>query len=490
MPRFNFTDKKALDLSQFAIEEWVDLDLADADDAAPPIPADPPKRIKRGQLLFDELGCAGCHALTDRPNQPPGPDLTFIGSKPVHDLGFGAAPVRHTLPDFLYTKLTAPRSLTSDFRLSIIANPADAIWKNLQPTALFSKSAPLPAGSEEKRLAWILAQVQARTTAPPGWQPGGTAAAEEKDAATDGQSATDEPAPKPAPVGPPTAATSLGMLAPELQLPDAPPRQQAAWLVKKLNAAGLLNPLKMPDFGLAKADAEALTIALMSHSEERVASRRYDVPRKREVIFNPQDDFGQLERRYRCLSCHGIRGSGDIRASDLTLEGSRANRDWLYAYLKEPYGMRRTLTIAMPLFNFPDEEARFMAEYISQVFVDSQIGTAWKRLAAQADAQRGKVLFDMKGCFACHRVNERGGDIGPALTAQVPSFPVGTWVGDKLRGEWMFQWLKDPQALVPGTVEPNLGLSDGEAADLTAYLLSLKSPEFAAEKSVHVSPQK
>jgi cytochrome c1 len=60
----------------------------------------------------------------------------------------------------------------------------------------------------------------------------------------------------------------------------------------------------------------------------------------------------------------------------------------------------------------------------------------------------------------------------------VPEFPQGTWVGDKLQGAWIYQWLKDPQSLVPGTLEPNLGLTDQEALDLTAHLLSLKNPQF------------
>jgi mono/diheme cytochrome c family protein len=200
------------------------------------------------------------------------------------------------------------------------------------------------------------------------------------------------------------------------------------------------------------------------------------------VTFDPKDDFGALEQRYRCLSCHSIRGSGDPQACDITYEGSKVNRQWLYAFLKRPYSMRRTITIAMPIFNFPDDDSRFMADYLSQVFVDRDIGAVWKSSQKLADAARGKKLFDAKGCIACHQVNDQGGDVGPNFTTQVPEFGVGTWVGDKLRGEWIFQWLKNPQALVPDALEPNLGLTDQEALDLTAYLLSLKNPEFQKAK--------
>ena len=245
-----------------------------------------------------------------------------------------------------------------------------------------------------------------------------------------------------------------------------------------LSDAGALTPLKMPDFLLNDADAEALTIALMSLSAERVSLANYEVPGKRRPIFDPKDDFGGLEQRYRCLSCHGIRGSGDPQACDITLEGSKVNRRWLYGFLKNPYSMRRTITIAMPSFNFPDDQSRFMSEYISAVFADRKIGEGWKQGLDGADAARGKALFDAKGCIACHQVNGKGGDVGPSFTTQVPEFPQGTWVGDKLRPEWVYQWVKDPQALVPDTLDPNMGLSDQEALDLTKHVMSLRNPDF------------
>ncbi len=480
MPHFNFSDEDILNLAQFITEDWRDFDLFDADEAVPEPPHDSPELIEQGRLLFDEFHCSACHDLTGEVSKPAGPDLTFVGSKRVHDLDFGNVAVRHTLPDFFYTKLRAPRSLTSGFQLPLAeTDPAKTLWKNMQPSALFSKSAALPKGSVSQRLAWILQRAQMLSARPP----------EKQNQDADAQDADDREADDREPADTDDEQQSRKvvvqvrpLLDPDLKLPSGTAAEQAAWLVDVLNEVGLLNSLKMPDFQLSTQDAESLTIALMSLSEERISSSRYEVAKKRKVLFNPRDEFGQLERRYRCLSCHGIRGSGDILASDLTFEGSRANPEWLYHFLKRPYSMRRTLKIAMPLFDFPDEEARFMTEYISRVFVDSQIGAAWEDDRDTAKADRGKAIFDAKGCIACHQRNGEGGDIGPNLTTQVPEFPVGTWVGDKLRAEWIFQWLKDPQSLVPDALEPNLGLSDQEVADLTAYLMSLKNPEFQSKK--------
>ena len=353
MPRFHFSDQEVADLAQFAVEEWVDFDLQDAEKKEPSPPPDSPQRIEQGKLLYAELACAGCHDLTGEKTKPAGPDLTYEGSKPVHDLDFGEAKVKRTLPDFLYTKLKSPKALSSSFRLHLGEDAAAALWKNLQPAALFSQSASLPEGSEDDRLAWILARVQEQ-----------------------------------------------GVLAREQKLPEASTPQQVAWLERALNEAGALNPLKMPDFLLDDADAEALTIALMSLSAERVSLASWEVPKKRKAIFDPQDDFGALAAALP-LSCRATASAARAirRHATSPSRAARSNRQWLYHFLKNPYSMRRTITIAMPIFNFPDEEAQFMAEYMSAVFVDRQIGVGWKRGSAQCRRQARQGLVRRQGLY-------------------------------------------------------------------------------------------
>jgi cytochrome c2/Tfp pilus assembly protein PilV len=442
MPRYNFTDQQAADLADYAYTEWVDADLADAEKKLPEPPATTPEQIAAGKRLFSELDCTGCHDLTASDKRPDAPDLTSIGNTPLHLLTFGDAPIRHTRPDYLFTKLQHPRSLHHAFRLPPGETPSEAIWQGLRPMAMFSAAEKLPDRPEGERLAWILQQAQ-----------------------------------------------QAGALEGALKLPSGNARAQAEWLVRRLNESGALNPLKMPNFQLVDEDAAALTIVLMSLSEASAPSRRFEVRPQPKAIFNPHDDFGQLVHRYRCTSCHKIRDSGDLLAADLTWEGSRARREWLYHYLNRPYSMRRTITIAMPIFHFPDKESRFMADYMSLVFVDADMGAGWKNGQNKADAARGEQLFQDKGCMACHQLHQKGGDVGPSLTTQVPEFPMGTWVGDKLRPEWIYQWLKNPQTLLPDTIEPNLGLSEQELLDLTAYLSNLKNPDFQ-KKQPKSAPQK
>ena len=94
------------------------------------------------------------------------------------------------------------------------------------------------------------------------------------------------------------------------------------------------------------------------------------------------------------------------------------------------------------------------------------------------DANGGKGLFTSKGCIACHvaqGVPGATGTIGPSLnglgdTGKRPQLASG----DQNTPANIRIWIKDPQAKKAGTLMPNLGLSDKESDDLTAFLVTLR----------------
>ena len=53
-------------------------------------------------------------------------------------------------------------------------------------------------------------------------------------------------------------------------------------------------------------------------------------------------------------------------------------------------------------------------------------------------------------------------------------------VASKLRKEWLFSWLKDPRGYWHDTNMPDLRLTDQEAADVVAYLSTLRATKFDA----------
>ncbi len=52
--------------------------------------------------------------------------------------------------------------------------------------------------------------------------------------------------------------------------------------------------------------------------------------------------------------------------------------------------------------------------------------------------------------------------------------------GSKVNAGWLYAWVRNPKGYWHETRMPNLRLTEKEAADVTAYLMSLKNEAFAA----------
>ena len=91
------------------------------------------------------------------------------------------------------------------------------------------------------------------------------------------------------------------------------------------------------------------------------------------------------------------------------------------------------------------------------------------------DPERGRQQIAAFGCGSCHSipgVSGAKGLVGPPLdhfayrayiAGEVPNNP-----------DFLVRWIAVPQAIEPGTVMPNLGVSEGKARDIAAYLYTLK----------------
>jgi cytochrome c len=90
------------------------------------------------------------------------------------------------------------------------------------------------------------------------------------------------------------------------------------------------------------------------------------------------------------------------------------------------------------------------------------------------DAARGIQLATRYGCASCH---------------QIPGAPMTGYVGPSLRGvqrraylagglpntpDAMVEWIRFPNRARPGTLMPNLGVSEADARELAAFLYTLR----------------
>jgi cytochrome c len=88
---------------------------------------------------------------------------------------------------------------------------------------------------------------------------------------------------------------------------------------------------------------------------------------------------------------------------------------------------------------------------------------------------RGRALLAQYQCGACHAIP--GVPASRANVAQpLAAFGRRSYIAGRVpnRPELLARWIVSPQSLVPGTAMPAMGVSPEQAADMAAYLLSLK----------------
>ncbi|HUG69252.1 MAG TPA: hypothetical protein VMM76_15985, partial [Pirellulaceae bacterium] len=107
--------------------------------------------------------------------------------------------------------------------------------------------------------------------------------------------------------------------------------------------------------------------------------------------------------------------------------------------------------------------------------------------AAEASAERGKVLFEERGCLACHNHKAFPATATFREDDEIVQGPDLSGIGTKFSAErnpdgakWLYSWIKEPSRYHARTVMPDLfltpieqadGTTTDPAADIVAYLL-------------------
>jgi len=233
--------------------------------------------------------------------------------------------------------------------------------------------------------------------------------------------------------------------------------------------------LKMPAYDFTPDESRDVTIALLAQARARALPAEFVVRSRADETLSLPGEFGRLVRRYQCTSCHSVNGVGHNISADLGVEGSRARREWIYEYLKQPYTIRPMLTVRMPTFNLSDEEAGVLADGITSSWHDAKIDALGDLAAGPREVEAGRRLFESKGCLSCHQVGSKGGYVGPSFTSGSP-------VAKRYRTGYLVQWLENARAVKPDVIEPGFGFSRDQARAVAAYLLALPRDEKAASR--------
>ncbi len=226
-----------------------------------------------------------------------------------------------------------------------------------------------------------------------------------------------------------------------------------------------------------------------------------------------EDKFVATGRKlfnYYCADCHGKAGKGDgynaefmdFDPRDLTDSEEKYLADLtneqlfksLYRDLKDPDEDAPPIVALMPTYKYTLSEAELwsIVAYVrtlhpndaSTIALTPEMKRKRPRFARIRNVdidpdtlindervKYGKELFeDTYGCAACHSIEDQGGRSGPALDR----------AGFMSNADWLYRWIKHPQAIKPRTKMPAPGLTDEDALAVVAYLNSLRAPAPAA----------
>ncbi|HZU44359.1 MAG TPA: cytochrome c, partial [Terriglobales bacterium] len=234
-----------------------------------------------------------------------------------------------------------------------------------------------------------------------------------------------------------------------------------------------MEQLRMPNLHLTKEQVRALTTFLLG-SQETGLPESYQ--------YKPEDARRDIQegwwivKKYNCMGCHQfIPGQqttlmGMKRYQDpdwkeqlppkLLTEGARVDPEWLRRFLSNPSlsttdtnrnGVRPYLKVRMPTFSFSDNELRKLVRFFQALsqqpmpYIPEQVPTL---TAKETDMARSLFSSTAAPCLKCHAT----GDPAHDRTATAPNFLLAK---ERLKPDWVNQWILDPQAISPGTSMPS-----------------------------------
>ena len=98
-------------------------------------------------------------------------------------------------------------------------------------------------------------------------------------------------------------------------------------------------------------------------------------------------------------------------------------------------------------------------------------------VAVAGNAVNGKKLIDQYACLSCHKIpgfDGPQGSMGPSLEAFASRKVIAGGIPNQ--PDTVAAYLQNPQSVDPQNQMPSLGISESEARDMTAYLLSPARP--------------
>ncbi len=242
----------------------------------------------------------------------------------------------------------------------------------------------------------------------------------------------------------------------------------------------------VPDYRMSRREADAVLADLLSRTSPAVEPwRRAGQDGEARVL----SDGRRLLARYGCLGCHQLAGQGgaiaataagrEMRPPDLTSVGARLQSPWLFAYLHDPgkYARRPWLALRMPTFHLQPEETNALVRFFS-ARDDEPLFTSPPPRLAKREIEVGRAVAAMLRCRGCH--HDSPDAEGRPAAELAPSY---RGAGERLRPDWVVDWILDPHAFIPDTEMPASFARDDRGVPDSSYLTAtVSAPMFTTER--------
>ena len=421
------------------------------------------EEIARGEHLFEELGCHGCH-LTEGYEELAksggfsviGPSLRRIGAKLDHGwmVRWVKNPhefrARTRMPNFMFDEEQAVQIVA--FLLSDTRQPSEE-WRSAHP-------APTLDAGRAARGKELVDSIGCRACH--------ALAADE----VAGQLGANK-----------DVAPNLAAIA---------EKTDAQWIYHWVrNPRGYSVVARMPNLRLSDDEARAVTAYLVTLGQRKPPAANLEAR-----LADPANVAAgeKLVRKYGCAGCHDIPGmENESRIGvELSTFGSKTKEelffgdrtdvpetwdDWTYNKLHTPRTYAtKWIEQLMPQFDLADEDIAALRAFLASR-TDSKVPAKYVYKAPGQDRiVAGRRLVARYNCTGCHVIEGTGGDIR-RLYVENPTLapPILNGEGEKVQGDWLFNFVKAPYSIRPwlSLRMPTFGLSDDEANAVVQYFGSL-----------------
>lgn len=274
-------------------------------------------------------------------------------------------------------------------------------------------------------------------------------------------------------------------------------KTNAQWLYHWLKNPRDYSPVsRMPSLRLTDEEAAAIASYLLTLGKaEPAGAELLDELRVPETI----EEGERLVRKYGCAGCHDIPGmEAESRIGvELTTFGDKLLEElffgyrtdipitwegWTYHKLKTPrtYETERIEQL-MPQFDLGEADIEALMVFLKSRG-EHKVPQHFRPQQREREAAlvEGRRLVATYNCVGCHVIEQKGGAI-LARYKETPALapPILNGEGAKVQPDWLFSFLKRPISLRPWLKVrmPTFNLSDAEAAALVEYFMAQDAQE-------------